>query len=79
MRWIDFESCCVGPVEWDLAFHSADVSAAFCDVDGNLLRRLSRLNRARVATWCWGMARFPEMRWHGEIHLHALRAESNRP
>jgi len=79
LRWIDFESCCVGPLEWDLAFQSAEVSAAFSDVDAELLGRLRRLNSARVATWCWGTARFPEMRRHGERHLQALRAESGRP
>ena len=75
VRWIDFESCCVGPLEWDLAFQSAEVSATFSDVDGDLLRCLKRLNSARVATWCWGTARVSEMRRHGEFHLHALRAE----
>ena len=77
VRWIDFESCCVGPLEWDLAFQSAEVIATFSDVDRDLLRRLRRLNSARVATWCWGTARFPEMRRHGEYHLQALRAASN--
>ena len=77
LRWIDFESCCVGPLEWDLAFQPAEVSAMFSDVDRELLGRLRRLNSARVATWCWGTARFPEMRRHGEFHLHALRAEAN--
>jgi hypothetical protein len=75
LRWIDFESCCVGPLEWDLAFQSAEVSATFSDVDDDLLLRLKRLNSARVATWCWGTARFPEMRRHGEFHLHALRTK----
>ena len=79
IRWIDFESCCVGPLEWDLAFQSAGVSAPFPDVDDDLLRRLRRLNSARVATWCGGTARFPEMRRHGAFHLDALRAEWNRP
>lgn len=79
LRWIDFESCCVGPLEWDLAFQSAEVSAAFPNVDDDLLRRLRRLNSARVATWCWGQARFPEMRRHGELHLHLLQEEGNRP
>ncbi len=74
LRWIDFESCCVGPLEWDLAYQSAKVVSAFPEVDHELLRRLGRLNRARIATWCWGMARFPEMRWHGQVHLDALRA-----
>jgi Ser/Thr protein kinase RdoA (MazF antagonist) len=78
VRWIDFESCCVGPLEWDLAFQSAAVAATFSDVDGDLLRRLRRLNSARVATWCWGTARFAEMRRHGEFHLHALRTDANR-
>ncbi len=31
VRWIDFESCCVGPLEWDLAFQSAEVTATFSD------------------------------------------------
>ncbi|HEV2758935.1 MAG TPA: phosphotransferase [Acidimicrobiales bacterium] len=79
VRWIDFESCCVGPLEWDLAFHSAEVSATFSEVDGGLLRRLIRLNRARVATWCWATARIPEMRRQGELHVQALRAEPGRP
>lgn len=78
VRWIDFESCCVGPLEWDLAFQSAEVTATFSDVDRDLLRQLRRLNSARVATWCWGTARFPEMRRHGEFHLHALRTEPPR-
>ncbi len=79
LRWIDLESCCVGPLEWDLAYQSAEVVSAFPEVDDELLRRLRRLNRARIATWCWGMARFPEMRWHGQVHLDALRAELDLP
>lgn len=74
LRWIDFESCCVGPLEWDLAYQSDEVVSTFPAVDLGLLRRLRHLNRARIATWCWGMARFPEMRWHGQVHLDALRA-----
>ncbi len=78
-RWLDLESCCIGPLERDLAFQSAEVSAAFPEADGDLLRRPSRVNSARVATWCWGQARFPEMRRHGELHLHVLRGEAGRP
>lgn len=76
IRWIDFESCCVGPVEWDLAFQPGGVAAHFPEVDAQLLQLLRRLNSARVATWCWGQARFPEMRRHGEAHLALLRSGS---
>ncbi len=77
LRWIDFESCCVGPLEWDLAFLSPEARRGFPDIDTNLLRRLGRLNSARVATWCWGRTRYPEMRRHGELHLGLLRAEAD--
>ncbi len=77
LRWIDFESCCVGPLEWDLAFLSPEARRGFPDIDTDLLRRLGRLNSARVATWCWGRTRYPEMRRHGELHLGLLRAEAD--
>lgn len=67
LRWIDFESCCLGPLEWDLAYQPDEVVSAFPEVDHDLLRRLRRLNAARIATWCWGNAHFPEMRWHGQV------------
>jgi len=73
LRWIDFEDACRGPVEWDLAFLPADGVATFRDVDVDLLALLRPLNSARVATWCWVQARFPEMRRHGEHHLALVR------
>ncbi|HSH58684.1 MAG TPA: phosphotransferase [Acidimicrobiales bacterium] len=73
LRWVDFESCCVGPVEWDLAFQPPEVIEHFRDTDTELLTLLRRLNSARVATWCWGRARSPDMRRHGEMHLASLR------
>ena len=73
LRWIDFESCCVGPLEWDLAFQPREVDADLIDIDHGLLALLRRLNSARVATWCLAQSRFPGMRRHGEIHLASLR------
>jgi Ser/Thr protein kinase RdoA (MazF antagonist) len=73
LRWIDFESCCVGPLEWDLAFQPEDLDENFPEADTKLLTLLRRLNSARVATWCLGQTRFPEMRRHGEVHLARLR------
>jgi Ser/Thr protein kinase RdoA (MazF antagonist) len=62
LRWIDFESACRGPLEWDLAFLPDDAREAFPDTDVRFLELLRLLNSARVATWCWVQARFPEMR-----------------
>ena len=73
LRWIDFESACQGPLEWDLAFLSDGARSAFADVDHDLLELLKTLNSARVATWCWVQAHFREMRWHGEYHLERVR------
>jgi Ser/Thr protein kinase RdoA (MazF antagonist) len=78
LRWIDFEDACIGPVEWDLAFLPADGVALFRGIDVDLLALLQSLNSARVATWCWVQARFPEMRVHGEHHLALVRATWSR-
>ena len=73
IRWIDFETACRGPVEWDLAFLPEEARATFPAVDEDLLAVLSSLNSARVATWCSLQARFPVMRCHAQHHLDLLR------
>lgn len=78
LRWIDFEGACWGPLEWDLAFLPADARRAFGEVDPSLLGLLQTLNSARVATWCWVQARFPDMRRHGEHHLEVVRGRWRR-
>lgn len=75
IRWIDFESACRGPVEWDIAFLPEGARANFSTVDEDLLAVLSSLNSARVATWCSVQARFPVMRRHAEHHLELLRRD----
>lgn len=74
LRWIDFEAACRGPLEWDLAFLSADACAQFPRTDHELLRVLRTLNSARVATWCWVRYQHPDMRWHAHHHLEIVRA-----
>jgi hypothetical protein len=78
IRWIDFESACIGPLEWDLAFQPNEVVQLFPEADLGLLALLQRLNSARVATWCLG-SRHPEMQEHGEQHLTLLRQPSDDP
>jgi thiamine kinase-like enzyme len=74
LRWIDFEDACRGPLEWDLAFLTEEGRGVFKNIDRPLLDLLTTLNSARVATWCWVQARFPEMRSHGEHHLAIVRS-----
>lgn len=62
LRWVDFEQACRGPLEWDLTFLPDDARAEFSEADPELLALLQTLNSARVATWCWMQARFPDMR-----------------
>lgn len=72
--FLDFEGVCVGPVEWDLASVEPAVVADYPGpVDADLLAMLTRLNRARVAIWCWAGADRSDMRWHAEHHLGYLR------
>ena len=78
IRWIDFESACIGPLEWDLAFQANEVVQHFPEADLGLLALLRRLNSARVATWCLG-SRHPEMQEHGDLHLTLLRQPYDDP
>jgi hypothetical protein len=78
LRWIDFESTCTGPLEWDLAFQSDEVVDLFPEADLGLLALLRKLNSARVATWCLA-SRHPQMQEHGEIHSALLRQFSEDP
>jgi len=68
-HFVDFESACTGPLEWDLASMPAGVAAATDGVDHDRLAQLRLLNSARVAVWGWAHAREPVMRAHGEHHL----------
>jgi hypothetical protein len=78
LRWVDLESVCVGPLEWDLAFLPEDALGVFPDVDTELLGLLRVLNSARVATWCWVRADLEEMRRHGAFHLEQVRRATRR-
>lgn len=77
--WVDFESCCRGPREWDIAFLPTEASAHFADLDLALLDGLRRLNHARLATWRSLLAaEFPELRRHADLDLRYLREREGR-
>ncbi|MGI9148458.1 MAG: phosphotransferase family protein [Chloroflexota bacterium] len=51
--FIDLETCCRGPVEFDLAHVPAEVSDRYPDADQELLRECRILVLAMVAAWRW--------------------------
>ena len=51
--FIDFETCCRGPVEFDLAHAPDDVVEHYAGADGELLRACRMLVLAMITTWRW--------------------------
>ncbi|WP_442904729.1 phosphotransferase [Glycomyces sp. MUSA5-2] len=78
-RFIDFETCCRGPVEFDLAHTPDAVAEHYRGADRDLLRECRILMLAMIIAWRWDPAdRFPDgMRFAAE-KLAELRAEFRR-
>jgi Phosphotransferase enzyme family len=73
-RFIDLETCCVGPVEFDLAHVPHQVSDRYRDVDRELLRECRVLVLAMVAAWRWDSGdQFPNGHRAARQLLRALR------
>lgn len=74
-RFIDLETVCRGPIEFDLAHVPADVAAHYSDVDEGLLSDCRQLVMAMVAAWRWDVTdQFPNGRHFGDTILALLRA-----
>jgi hypothetical protein len=74
LLFIDFETCCRGPVEFDVAHVPEEVSARYPDVDQVLLAECRRLVLAMVAAWRWDIRdEYPDGRQHGQDILSLLR------
>ena len=50
---IDLETCCRGPIEFDLAHAPDEVGDAYPDLDLELLRLCRILRQAMITTWRW--------------------------
>jgi hypothetical protein len=71
--FIDLETCCRGPVEFDLAHVPEKVSEHYVDVDQDLLRECRRLVLAMVTAWRWDADdQFPNGKRAGRQLLSAL-------
>jgi hypothetical protein len=79
LLFIDLETCCRGPVEFDLAHAPDDVANHYPAVDPGLLRDCRILVLAMVTTWRWDRDdQFPNGHQLGTEGLGQLRAELER-
>ncbi len=74
LLFIDLETCCRGPVEFDLAHVPEEVSDRYPDADQELLRECRILVLAMVAAWRWDPGdQFPNGQRAARELLSALR------
>ena len=72
--FIDLETCCRGPVEFDVAHLPTDAGTHFRGLDEDLLSECRRLVLAMVAAWRWDTDdHFPEGLRHARAILARLR------
>jgi aminoglycoside phosphotransferase (APT) family kinase protein len=72
--FIDLETCCRGPIEFDLAHVPEEVSERYVGVDHELLRECRILMLAMVAAWRWDRDdQFPNGRRMGTELLSEIR------
>jgi aminoglycoside phosphotransferase (APT) family kinase protein len=72
--FIDFETCCRGPIEFDLAHAPEEVSEHYPNIDQALLNDCRQLVLAMVAAWRWDLGdQFPNGRQYGKELLRSLR------
>ena len=74
LLFIDLETCCRGPVEFDLAHVPEDVSERYADADEELLSDCRLLVLAMVAAWRWDLGdEFPDRQRARRGLVSALR------
>ena len=77
--FIDLETCCRGPVEFDLAHVPEEVSDCYSSADQELLRECRLLVLAMVAAWRWDPDdQFPDRDYWRVEELSQLRAALDR-
>ncbi len=75
LLFVDLETCCRGPVEFDLAHAPEAVAEHYPDADGDLLRDCRLLVLAMITAWRWDRDdQFPDGRRLGAEWLGQLRS-----
>jgi hypothetical protein len=79
LLFVDLETCCRGPVEFDIAHVPDEVSEHYPDADQDLLRECRVLMLAMIVTWRWDRDdQFPNGRRLGTAWLSQMRAALDR-
>jgi len=79
LLFIDLETCCRGPVEFDLAHAPDEVSEHYPGVNQDLLRECRILVLAMITTWRWDRGdQLPNGRQLGAQWLSQIRAALDR-
>lgn len=79
LLFVDLETCCRGPVEFDIAHVPEEVSEHYPDADQDLLGKCRVLMLAMVASWRWDREdQFPNGRRMGAELLSQMRAALDR-
>lgn len=79
-RFIDFETACRGPLEWDLAHVGPEARAAYPNVlDARALAACAALVSVKTAAWCWARIDHQDLRWHAAHHLEVVKKLMRRP
>ena len=79
LLFIDLETCCRGPVEFDLAHAPEEVGDHYPGVDQDLLRQCRILVLAMITTWRWVRGdQLPNGRRLGTEWLNQIRAAVDR-
>jgi Phosphotransferase enzyme family len=79
LLFIDLETCCRGPVEFDLAHAPEEVSEHYPGVNQDLLRECRIHVLAMITTWRWARGdQLPNGRQLGREWLSQLRAALDR-
>ena len=79
LLFIDLETCCRGPVEFDLAHAPEEVSEHYPGINQDLLRECRILVLAMITTWRWDRGdQHPNGRQLGTEWLSLIRAALER-
>jgi Ser/Thr protein kinase RdoA (MazF antagonist) len=79
LLFIDLETCCCGPVEFDLAHAPEEVSEHYPGVNQDVLRECRILMLAMITTWRWDRSdQLPHGRQLGTEGLSQIRAALDR-
>jgi hypothetical protein len=79
LLFVDLETCCRGPVEFDIAHAPEEVSEHYPTANQDLLRECRILVLAMIATWRWDRDdQLPNGRQLGTVWLSQIRTALDR-